>query len=357
MTKVTNGVYLFDMGVNFAGWIRIQGIGFEGMELRIRYGERLRNDQDLLYGNYHQVICIAFRKTGLSVAKTDIISGKPRFTNHGFRYVEISGMSHPMKEEDVMGIRVNTAFRQMGNFSCDNQLLNQFHKMADNSFLSNMQGIPMDCPIRERCGWGGDAIVIAESLLYNYSAKEFLRKFVWDMISSRLVFGEWKNVAPGRRGSGKACAAWGSAVVTIAWDCYWFSGDKAMLQDVYPYMKLWVDELANQAESYIIKEGLDDWAQPDERKLKGLSTSAQISTAYYYLSAKLLSESAGELGYEQDKENYRLLSEEIKKALKEKYYKNGTFGGQGIDAMAVCEDLLDEDEVQRYHKKTGRGYS
>lgn len=337
---VSNGIMLYDMGINFAGWIQIRGMAYKGMEIRIRYGESLRSDNDLQYGSYYQIIWHSIQEDRY-IADTDgYFEWEPRFTYHGFQYVEISGIYYPMELSDVTGVRVHTDLPRIGSFSCSNERLNQIHTLFLNTLKSNIHGLPTDCPIRERCGWTGDIAVIAESLLYNYDGERFLRKFIQDMIDSRNVFGEWTNISPGRRTCGTAHSAWGSAITILPWTHYQFYGDPSILTLTYPHMLDWLSYLSTLADSHIIWKGLDDWCQPYELRTKGIQTQAQISTAYYYISATIAAKTASVLNDKEQALTLQNLAQNIKQHMQHTFYHDDSFGGDGINALALCEGLV-----------------
>lgn len=341
--KVTNGVYIYDMGINFAGYIKLCGTGYEGLKLQITYAESLKSETELQYGNYHQMIWHSKQEDCYIAGKEGYFSYKPRFTYHGFRYVKITGIYYPMELSDVIGIRVHTDLKLSGSFNCSNTYLNSYHLLCMNTIRSNIHGLPTDCPIRERCGWAGDAITSAETIMYNFDASRFLKKYIQDLIDSRVLFGEWKNVAPGRRGSGKACAAWGSAIAILPWEHYIFYGDAKILEMSYNWMVDWVNSLDDEAKGGLIYTGLDDHNKPPF--YYDTPTVPQISSAYYYLSVRTVSLSAGVLGKKEDEEKYKSQAEYIKKRMMQEFYFHGSLGGPGIDALAICEGILPEEKI------------
>ena len=114
------GVYVYDMGQNMVGVPRLTFKGKAGQEITIRFGEM----------NYPETIptepvapyTIAMYKEKKGQVYTDnyrsalstdryILRGdaagetyEPRFTFHGFRYVEIHGLDKPLPLEAVKGI-------------------------------------------------------------------------------------------------------------------------------------------------------------------------------------------------------------------------------------------------------------
>ena len=86
--------------------------------------------------------------------QTDIIylDGKkdhfvPRFSYKGFRYVEITS-DKPLKldKKSLNSCFVHTDVPEIGSFECSNPLFNKIMSATRYSYLSNLIGIPTDCP-------------------------------------------------------------------------------------------------------------------------------------------------------------------------------------------------------------------
>ena len=104
---------------------------------------------------------------------------EPRFTFHGFRYVEVTGFPGVPQLDNLLGCVVHTACRATGEFDCDNELVNRIHRATRWSQRSNLMGYPMDCPQRdERLGWFGDAMVSMEEAMFNFDLPLFYRAWL-----------------------------------------------------------------------------------------------------------------------------------------------------------------------------------
>ena len=337
-----NGIYIFDMGINFAGVVRIQGYGFAGMELRLRYSETLRSDSSLQYDNYHQIVYNPIQEDRYIVGRDGWFCWQPTFVFHGFRYVEVSGSTYPLTLENLTGIRMHTDLRPCGTFSCSDGRMNQMYQLALNTIRSNLFGLPMDCPIRERCGWTGDALVLAESLCYLYDADQFWRKYVEDLRTTKKVYGTFTCISPGRRTCVPSCAAWGAAWVLIPWEHYRFYGDREILRRSFPDIQAWIAWLQeHEASDGLLEDGLGDWWPPKETFVN-VKTGPVISNAYYFLSVKIAARIAQELGETDLADAYMERMEQVRQRFHEKFVLPAGEGlaGQGVMAMALEEDLI-----------------
>ncbi|MBU0515470.1 MAG: family 78 glycoside hydrolase catalytic domain, partial [Proteobacteria bacterium] len=160
--KVWFEVFVYDMGQNFAGWAKLKVNAERGVTIQLRFAETVFDDG---------MIDPASTGVGAThVIQTDRYTCKgngreewePRFTYHGFRYVEMSSFPGEPSLDNLEGIAVYTAVGNAGAFRCSDAMLNRIQQTALRTQTSNMHSLPEDCPAREKCGWLGDAHVTAE---------------------------------------------------------------------------------------------------------------------------------------------------------------------------------------------------
>ena len=113
------------MGQNMVGWCRLKVQGTRGAEVTLRHAETLRPDGTLYLDNIR----------GAKVTDSYTLKGadpevwEPRFTYHGFRYVELQGYPGKPTLNTLKGCVVNDDLETAGTFVCSNPLLNQnLHK-------------------------------------------------------------------------------------------------------------------------------------------------------------------------------------------------------------------------------------
>jgi len=144
---------------------------------------------------------------------------EPRFTYHGFRYVQVSGLSETAYSETVRARVVHTAFERIGEFTCSNELLNRLYKCTEWSYRGNYVGIPTDCPHREKNGWTGDVHIAAETGLFMFAGSSAYRHWLRSLADSQRSEGKVACIIPSGGwgydwGSGPA---WDSALFLIPW--------------------------------------------------------------------------------------------------------------------------------------------
>jgi len=274
---------------------------------------------------------------------------EPRFTYHGFRYVEVTGFPDTPTLESIEGRVVHSAVEPVGGFISSNPLINHIHKNVLWGQLSNLMSIPTDCPQRnERMGWMGDAQLTAEEAIYNFDMAGFYTKWINDIKEAQKEDGSVPDVVPPYWSNYPADPAWGTACVIIPWYLYQYYGDKRILEENYSLIKKWVEFLSTKTEDYIVsyfKYG--DWCPPAH--VKPVDTPGELtSTWYYYHDTLILSKIADILGKSTDTEKYSRLADRIKEAFNKKFLKNDRYasGSQTSNILPLFLDMVPEDKKE-----------
>jgi len=322
ITSPKKDLYVFDMGQNFAGWARLKVKGEQGTTVQMRFAETLQPD-----GNIYTKNLGTARATDVYILKGDgLEEWQPRFTYHGYRYVEVTGYPGKPDLDVLTGLVVHSAPAVIGNFSCSNEL---FNKIQHNIFwtqCNNMYSVPTDCPQRaERLGWMGDAQTFAPTASYNMDMARFFSKWMHDMADGQDEQGAVHNVSPTIAKIRQASPGWGDAVYIIPWIVHNFYGDKRIISENYTTMKRWVDFMTYHSKDNLYEEkGYGDWVIAVVQ-----SPLEPFGSAYYFYGAKLLSKMAGMLGKADDQKAYKELSLKIAAAYNKKHFdkKNNYYTG------------------------------
>jgi alpha-L-rhamnosidase len=315
-----SGVFIYDFGQVFTGWVRFSADGPEGTSIRLRHSEVVFDDGRLNVSINRKA----------EAADTFILSGhgretfEPHFTYHGFRYVEVTGFPGAPTPDDAVGVFFHTDMKPVGSFHCSDQLVNRIHQITLWGQLSNFMSIPTDCPQRdERMGWMGDAQIVVEEAMYNFDAALAYRKFLADIRESQKDDGSIPDVVPAYWPFYPADPAWGTAFITIAWYHYLFYGDTCILAENYEGLKKYISFLDSKAENHIIKTlgKYGDWCPPASTMPK--KTPVELtSTWYYYHDVFQMAKIADVLGEDKDRIRYSESAGKIKDAFN-KYFLNG----------------------------------
>jgi alpha-L-rhamnosidase len=345
ITEPAPGVFVVDLGQNIAGWVQLKVAGPAGTKVQLRYAERLHPDGKLDQAAIKQHVREETFQTDTYILKGDgLETWEPRFTYHGFQYVEVTGFPGTPAKESITGRVVNTAFEQTGQFSSSSELANKMHHCILWAYRGNFVGYPMDCPHREKNGWMGDAHLAAEQAMYNWANGGGYTKWMLDIKDEQRPSGEVPGIVP-TGGWGYAWGngpAWDSAYLIIPWEMYRYYGDKRILEVHFDRFKRYVDYLTGRSEDHIINFGLNDWAPADT------TTPTDItSTAFYYLDTLITARAAEILGYDDDAKTYAERAEAIKEAYQRHLYKGDgiySVGSQTALSFPLYCGLVPESE-------------
>lgn len=372
------GNWIYDFGVNVAAIPLLKVKQPKGTKVTIRFAEGIDSSKGLDFQSTGWIHHGDIFKDQYICRGEGVEEWSPRFTYHGYRYAELSGLSGKPNAETLKLIVVHSDVGNTGQFACANEQINKLHELAIRTVKSNLHGIPTDCPIREKCGWLGDVHAYVKMANVNFQLENFWHKYLEDIRSGaskeekNTLFHERYNntfyftdkaagipymIAPGKRLCGVASPDWGTVQVQLPWWIYVYYGNKQLLSDYYPLMRQWtlyVHSLAKDNErkkqydtetNSIVYQGLGDWCPPKYEA--GIKTPvAFTSTAFHFLDTKIMKEVAGILGKTEDEALFSRFMEEIATELISVMYDpvNHTFGSQTADAMALDLGIVPEGD-------------
>ena len=338
VNRLPFGAHIFDFGQNFSGWVRLKVEGPKGTEVRLRHAELLHEDGSLNVGPNQNA----------AAADIYILRGdgpesyEPRFTYHGFRYVEVTGYPGDPGPESLEGCFVHSDVERTGTFRCSNDLLNRIHANVLWGQLSNLMSIPTDCPQRdERHGWLGDAHLSAEEAIFNFDMAAFYSKFLEDIRLAQRGDGSLPDVVPPYLPRlYPADPAWSSAyptLVALLWDHY---GDRRLVARHYLHLKKYIEFLFANADGFIVKNlgKYGDWCPPGSIVPKKTPVDL-TSTWYFYHDVLILSRLASVLNRADEARHYEKLAGSILGAF------NAAFLGE-TQYAAIRVSPVDKDPNQ-----------
>lgn len=347
------GVFVFDFGQNFAGFAELRVRGPAGAKVVMKYSERIDRAGMIDRAEIQQHV-LHLDTNQLYQTDTYILKGKgletwhSRFDYHGFQYVEVTGFPGKPTLDTLRGIFIHSAVRPVGEFACSNPLLNRIWQAGRWSYLSNLQGIPTDCPHREKNGWTGDAHLAAEQALFNYAPQAVYTKWVNDLDDEQRPSGELPGIVP-TSGWGYTWGngpAWDSAFPHLPFYLYEYCADARILCDHYAGLKRYVDYLTTKATNGIVSIGLNDWAP-----YKTATPADITSTAYYFRDAQIVALAAQLRGEPAEARKYTDLAASIRQAFNEKFYHadTGTYGNGSQTSLscALYQGLVEPANRQR----------
>jgi alpha-L-rhamnosidase len=288
----------------------------------------------------------------------DTETWEPRFTFHGFRYVEVNDWPGELKLDDMQAVVLHSDMERTGWFECSDPLLNQLHENVVWGMRGNFLDVPTDCPQRdERLGWTGDLQVFSPTASFLYDASGFLQSWLKDLaIEQQKADGAVPQIVPQVLGRTLAGAAWGDAATVVPWVLYQRFGDVGILADQFESMGAWVDHIASLAsENHLWDKGFQfgDWLDPTappDNPGKARTDKAIVATAYFVRSADLTAQAAEVLGRDDEQQRYSALADKVRAAFVREYVTpNGRLmnDAETAYALALTFDLLPTAEQRQ----------
>lgn len=348
VTEPEKGVYVLDLGQNFAGVPRIKLPVADGQRIELRHAERLTPDGGAYLTNLR------------SAKATDVYTGdgsgvqtwQPRFTFHGFQYIEVRGLDRAPKGDEIVGVALSSDTPVVGEFECPDPMLNRLVKNVFWTQRANFIDVPTDCPQRdERLGWTGDAQVYIETATRLADAQAFFDKWLVDLADAQRADGQFPRYAPriGPEGEADGGPAWADAGVICPWTVYETYGDLQLLRRQYPSMKRFVDFTVARSQDGVLPPA-EYHAYGDWLSINANTPKEVIYTAYHACSARLVSQAAAALGEEADAQQYADLYQRIKQAFNDEFVDDrGQVRGdtQCGYVLAIANDLVEGERLRQ----------
>ena len=327
--EVRPGVYVYDMGQNMVGVpeITLQN-PHPGQKVNLRFAEVKYPDLPKYKNNVGMIMLENIRAAmaqDIYIARgVGIETIRPRFTFHGYRFIEITGIEAPLPLEAVKGIVLSSIHELTSSYETSNAKVNKLWENITWSMLGNFLSIPTDCPQRnERMGWSGDISVFAHAATYLADVPQFLRRHMLAMRDTQRENGRFADVAPLDVGFGGLL--WGSAGITVAWESYQQYGDWELLTEHYEAMKRYIvyilERNIDPETNILVQENpgtwgdLGDWLSPEEEK----NDKTLLWEAYFIYDLELMAKIASVLGEQEDSERFDRLRRERKEFFNKTY--------------------------------------
>lgn len=349
-----SGSRILDFGQNLVGRVCIRVSGTAGTTVTLRTAEVMQ-DGEL----YTRPLRAARSTDNYTLAGRDVEEWEPRFTFHGFRYVEVSGWPGDLDSDAAAGALVarvyHTDLERTGWFESSDPALNRLHENVRWGMRGNFVDIPTDCPQRdERIGWTGDIQVFGPTASTLYDVSGMLSGWLRDLSLEQLPDGTvpwyvpvipadtmWTPMRPG--------AAWGDVATLLPWTLYERFGDTGVLEAQFDSARRWVDLVSRvSGPSRLWNTGfqLGDWldpAAPPDDPADARTDRYLVATAYFAKSARTVARMASVLGLDAEREHYDRLADEVAAAFVAEYVNDDgtmTSDAQTAYALALQFDLI-----------------
>jgi alpha-L-rhamnosidase len=323
-----DGSYRVDMGVNFAGWTSINVAGKPGDRIDFQFSERRK--EAVTFGLYSAFI----------IGPKGIGTFRNRFNYSSGRWITIRGLKKKPSMDDIKGWLVRTNYKATTTFESADSLQNWIYNTVKWTFENlSLGGYVVDCPQRERLGYGGDAHSTAETGMFNYRLGAFYTKWMEDwrdvqgiesMSTRQIGQGSLPHTAPTMSGGGGP--AWGGIVVTLPWFIYQQEGDVRILETNFQMIKDWLAFLDSHTSNDMLKrfgakwDFLGDWLWPNATA-EGMNNSKPASlffnNCYRVFNLRTASKIAVILNKDAEAKRWAQQAEASSAAIHAKYFNAG----------------------------------
>lgn len=362
--KSPSGKTLVDFGQNLVGRIKIKGLEKpEGHTITIRHAEVLEHGE---LGTRPLRNARATDQYIFSGHESTDSEWNPRFTFHGFRYIELTGWSLddevPPSADNLSALVLHSDLERTGQFSCSNELVNKLHENVVWSMRGNFLSIPTDCPQRdERLGWTGDIQAFSPTASFLYSSAGFLSNWLRDLAldqadNNGVVPVVIPDVLRNRTSQNTdPVAVWDDAAILVPWTVYTWSGDIDVLKRQWDSMETHIHRAIRRGPDGLWDDSLfqfGDWLDPNappEQADLARTDGTLVADAYLVHVTEVMAKIAVAIGNAAAAASYQAEFDKVKRTFQDKYVtKTGLVVGdaQTALALAICFDIVD-DEAQR----------
>ncbi|MBW8864113.1 MAG: family 78 glycoside hydrolase catalytic domain, partial [Verrucomicrobia bacterium] len=282
--------YVYDLGQNMVGVARIRFTGRKGQTVHIRYAEELYRLGERKGWIYRENFRNAKATDTYTFAQDGTVTYQPTFTQHGFRYLEITGVDRPPAASDVQGVVLGSDLSDIGDLRLSNPMLDRLVRNIRWGQRGNFLSIPTDTPARdERLGWKGDINMFAPTACRYRDTRAFLSEWMDDLRDAQKDDGNIQAVVPQpRREFDQTGVGWSDAFITVPYAVWHATGDTRILRRNWEAMQHFYRFVHNSAtkDGNLLEEGRSSWFSGDWLSLengnyKRLDEHKVIATAYF----------------------------------------------------------------------------
>jgi alpha-L-rhamnosidase len=282
---------------------------------------------------------------------------EPRFTYHGFRFVEMTGFPGKPDLTALEGRVVYDNIPVTGSFETSDSMINAIYKNACWGMKGNYRSIPTDCPQRdERQGWLGDRATGSKGESFIFENSLLYAKWMQDINDAQREDGSVPDVAPTYWKFYSDNVTWPGTYLIISAMLYDQYGDLAPIYTHYDSFRKWIFYMKEKylKDGILVKDTYGDWCMPPEAQElihsndPARKTSGEIlSTTFFYHMLTLMQKFAGLLNKKEDSATYKQLAESIYHAYNQKFF-NSEFNYYGnntatANLLSLAFNLVPEE--------------
>jgi len=383
-TAMSTNTFELDFGTNLNGWFTLKLPKLEaGHQVTIRFADkRLESAKEVVTLDKTYALPPGTWKldtangpvayTIYSQSLEFISAGKageqiwPKFNYCGFRYAIVEGLPAAPASGDAEAMMIESDMEPVGTFECSNELFNRIHEANLWTIRClNLGGYMVDCPHRERMGYGGDGQTSIDTQIMNLDASAFYTKWITEWLDEQdPVTGKSAQFAPtGVAPDGKPdpCCwlLWGGMIDVLPWKCYLYYGDRRNLERAYEPMVRYPTKFID---SFFPDGGVQpqgevelgsDWVAPRVGMQAPPGNGLFVNCYRVYLM-DLLAKSANALGKTDDAKRFGDRVADLKARIHTAFYKKNEklydSGRQLDQALPLALGIVPEAERENVQK-------
>lgn len=346
--KTGPSTHVYDFGQNQSGVVRMRIAGKAGTVVTIRHGEVLDADGKLYTANLR------------SAAQTDVytLSGavdtlEPRFTVHGFRYAEVSGLELALELSSIEALAVGNDLVDAGSFTCSDDTLNRVWAAATASVRSNFVGVPTDSPQRdERLARLGDVQVVTPFALHRFDVGNFLWSWMSDVRGAQTKDGRFADFAPYPYGAAEqhagspGCA---DAGVLVPWELWLRTHDLRNLRSSASSALRGIESVAAKNPDFVWRNARGNdrgdrfdastLSESDKAKESSPVGNDLFATAFFAHSARITAKMAFVAGDTEAHAKALSIADRATEAFEKTFVKGARLDGDTQAAYALALDF------------------
>lgn len=366
INKLNDSTLILDMGQNMVGWLAVSLKGVKEKPIRLRFAETLQPDGSLYMANLRGALVTDI----YTPAQDGMFSWEPKFTYHGFRFVEITGLDYVPELKEFKGKVNYDEMETAGSFACSDSTLNQIYHNAYWGIRGNYRGMPTDCPQRdERMGWLGDRAMGSFGESYMFRPTLLYEKWLRDIQDSQLPSGQIPDVSPTYWPFYSENVTWPAAYPCIVDMLYNQYGDVNAVKEHYASLKKWMEYIrdTHMTDYIIVKDVYGDWCMPPEspelihsQDPARVTDGRLLGTSFYYRLLNMMAKFAAVSGHNEDIPAYNELAQNVKEAYNKMFlnaetgqYANNTVTANLVSLMqGLVPDSLQDKVFANVVEKT-----
>lgn len=348
VTPLADGRYEIDFGTNLTGWLDLKLPHLAANQrVRLYFADRLFPDERHLTPIGELPVqksqCVSFRRTDggtnayqhYNQVSEFISAGNPgerfrhQFNYAGFRYVVVDGLPQAPDAADATALLVESDLPSAASFECSDERINRIHRANVWTLRClNLGGYAVDCPHRERMGYG-DGQVFLEGMMTGFGASTFFEKWFGDWRNAQQPDGSSAYVAPAFTQGGGG-PPWPGPIAEGPWQHYQHYGDPKILADGLDHALRYVKFLDAKAVNDVLRDWgggltfLGDWVPPGRGMDTGNFPSKEMAelfnNCYRILLWQWVGHSAAVLGRDAVVQESKSRVEAIRKATHAAFY-------------------------------------